>query len=229
MNEEKEIPSEYVPAREATKILKTTIGTLRNWANDGSIKYVRKGGKGTHRYYDVKSFFKDRGIFNEEDTIKPRRKICYCRVLSRGQKDDLERQEKYLKVRYPTNEFITDIGSGLNFKRKGIKTILEYAYRGEIEELVVAYKDRLCRFGFEIFEFVISEFSKGRIIILNNRTVSKNEEFVSDILSIINVFSARINGLRKYKTSIQTEFGTKDVSENNEGEVVSNIETEKHP
>ena len=107
---------------------------------------------------------------------------------SRGQKDDLERQEKYLKVRYPTNEFITDIGSGLNFKRKGIKTILEYAYRGEIEELVVAYKDRLCRFGFEIFEFVISEFSKGRIIILNNRTVSKNEEFVSDILSIINVF-----------------------------------------
>ena len=97
MNEEKEIPSGYVPAREATKILKTTIGTLRNWANDGSIKYVRKGGKGTHRYYDVKSFFKDRGIFNEEDTIKPRRKICYCRVSSRGQKDDLERQEKYLR------------------------------------------------------------------------------------------------------------------------------------
>jgi predicted site-specific integrase-resolvase len=234
---EKEIPSGYLPAREATKLLHVTSGALRLWAEQGNIKYIRKGGEGSHRYYDIKSFFESRGCgekTNESQTeiIPPRRKICYCRVSSRGQKDDLERQEQYLKQRYPTHEFIKDIGSGLNFKRKGIKTILEYSYKGEIEELVVAHKDRLCRFGFEIFEFVISEFSKGRIIVLDNRSVSKNEELVSDILSIINVFSARVNGLRKYKTSIETEFRPtppeQDIPKNDESKIVSNIETKEH-
>jgi putative resolvase len=222
-----EIPCGWIPAREATKILHTSSGTLRKWSDEGNIKCIRKGGRGSHRYYDVKSFFEVRGATSQSEETKLRRKICYCRVSSRGQKDDLERQEQYLKERYPTNEFIKDIGSGLNFKRKGIKTILEYAYRGEIEELVVAHKDRLCRFGFELFEFVISKFSEGRIIILDNRSVSKNEELVSDILSIINVFSARVNGLRKYKTSIQAEFG-KEVLKNDESKVVSNIKTEEH-
>jgi len=231
----KEIPAGYFPAREATKLLHVVSGTLVLWADQGKIKYIRKGGKGSHRYYDVKSFFEARGIggeTNEPQTESPpRRKICYCRVSSKGQKDDLSRQEQYLKELYPTYEFIRDIGSGLNFKRRGIKTILEYSYKGEIEELVVAHKDRLCRFGFEIFEFVISKFSKGRIIILDNSTVSKNEELVSDILSIIDVFSARVNGLRKYKTSIQTEFKPEQniIPKDNESKIVPNVEAKEHP
>ena len=131
----KELPSGYFPAREAAKLLHVPSGTLRFWAEEGSIKYIRKGGYGSHRYYDVKSFFETRGIGGETNVPQKeptRRKICYCRVSSRGQKDDLERQEQYLKQRYPTHEFIKDIGSGLNFKRKGIKTILEYSYKGEI-------------------------------------------------------------------------------------------------
>jgi len=233
---EKEISSGFFSVREATKILHVTSATLVLWGNQGNIKYVRKGGKGSHRYYDIKSFFESRGIGGGEsnepqtETTTPRRKICYCRVSSRGQKNDLERQEQYLKELFPTYEFIKDIGSGLNFKRKGIKTILEYSYKGEIEELVVAHKDRLCRFGFELFEFVISEFSKGRIIVLDNHSISKDEELVSDILSIINVFSARVNGLRKYKTSIQAEFKPEQniLSKDNESKIVSNIETKEH-
>jgi putative resolvase len=231
---EKEIPAGYFPAREATKLLHVVSGTLVLWEQQGKIKCIRKGGKGSHRYYDIKSFFEARGIGGETSVPEKepiRRKICYCRVSSRGQKDDLERQEQYLKERYPAHEFIKDIGSGLNFKRKGIKAILEYSYKGEIEELVVAHKDRLCRFGFEIFEFVISKFSKGRIIILDNSTVSKNEELVSDILSIINVFSARVNGLRKYKTSIQAEFKPEQniIPKDNESKIVPNVEAKEHP
>ena len=94
---------------------------------------------------------------------------------------------------------------GLNFKRKGLKTILEYAYRGEIEELVVAHKDRLCRFGFELVEYPITVFSKGKIVVLNNSQSSPHEELTEDLLAILTVFSARSNGLRKYKSSIEKD------------------------
>ena len=227
MNEFK-LPTGFVPAREATKLLHVKSGTLRNWAEAGKIEYIKKGDKGSHRYYNIKSFFEKRGFGTDEDgktenisVEKPRRFICYCRVSTRNQKDDLERQVQFLKQSYPNHEFITDIGSGLNFKRKGLQTILELAHRGEIQELVVAHKDRLCRFGFEIVEFVITKFSNGQITILDNSEVSKEQELVNDILSIIIVFSARVNGLRKYQTNIQTEFRNREL-ENEKNTVLSN-------
>jgi predicted site-specific integrase-resolvase len=101
---------------------------------------------------------------------------------------------------YPEGtEIITDIGSGLNFKRKGLKTILERAIAGDIKELVVAHKDRLCRFGFELLEFIISKYSNGTIMVLDDKTSSTETEFANDILQILTVFSARLNGRRKYK------------------------------
>lgn len=226
------IPNGYVRAQEASKFLHVSGTTLRYWATKGRIKFIRGEGKRTHRYYDIKSFIDSgesrSGSLNVTKPEQIRRKICYCRVSTRNQKDDLGRQEAFLREKYPDYEVIRDIGSGLNFKRKGLKTILEFACRGELEELVVAYKDRLCRFGFDLVEFIIEKFSNGRIVILNNRESSKNEEFVSDILSIITVFSARINGLRKYRTSIQTEFGGKD-TKNDESKIQTNNGTEEHP
>jgi len=213
----------YVPTREAIKILHVTGATLRNWNIEGKIDAIRKGGEHSHRYYNVRKFFAERGI-EAKPTPPTRRKICYCRVSSRGQIDDLGRQKTFLQEKYPSHEIIKDIGSGLNFKRKGLKTILEYACGGEIEELVVAHKDRLCRFGFEMFEFIITRFSNGKITVLGDRTCSKNEELVSDILSIITVFSARVNGLRKYRTSIQSDLGT-----DNKTEEKTEEETETDP
>jgi predicted site-specific integrase-resolvase len=195
------------------------------WSERGEIECVRVGGKGTHRYYNIKSYLEKRGIKTSDEpntrVNEIRRKICYCRVSTRNQKDDLERQVQFLKGLYPTYEFIADIGSGLNFKRKGLKTVLEYAIRGEIQELVVAHKDRLCRFGFDLIEWIINTHSKGQIIVLNNHSVSKNEELVQDILAIITVFSARVNGLRKYKTTIQTDLGNK-THESNENPIRPN-------
>jgi len=137
---------------------------------------------------------------------KVKRNIYYCRVSSHQQKDDLKRQIEYMKKEYPTYEIIKDIGSGLNFKRKGLKKLIKYTINGEINEVVIAYKDRLCRFGYELIKHIIEEYSGGKIIKLT-------EEMTKDLVSIINICSARINGLRKYKKKVKEECIKKEISE----------------
>ena len=135
---------------------------------------------------------------NEEELDKL--KIIYVRVSSVSQKNDLERQKLYMQKRYPKHLLIEDIGSGLNFNRRGLRKIIKYAINGQLEELVVAYKDRLARFGFELIEDLIKEYSNGRIIILNkNKDLEPEEQLVKDVLQIMNIFTAKMNGLRKYK------------------------------
>ena len=112
-------------------------------------------------------------------------------VSSNNQKDDLQRQVQYMQEKYPTHQIITDIGSGLNYKRKGLKTILEYAYKGIVKEVVVAYKDRLCRFGFELFEHILQTQSNAEILVLNQANHSKEQELTDDLLYLLHVFSAR--------------------------------------
>jgi len=132
-----------------------------------------------------------------------RKKICYCRVSSIGQKEDLERQVNYMKEHYPTYEIIKDIGSGLNFKRKGLNKIIKEAISGEIEEIVVAYKDRLSRFGYDLIELLVVEYSKGKITVLNKREINSQEEIMEDLMQIMNVYVAKINGSRKYSKNIK--------------------------
>lgn len=187
-----------LPSRKAAIKLGIHPNTLRSWEASGKIKAIRTASN--QRLYDISS------VLGEENSIKKR--ICYCRVSSYKQKDDLQRQVDYLTNKYPNHEVITDIGSGLNFKRKGLQTILECAMRGTIEEVVVAYRDRLCRFGFELVQWII-EKNKGKLVVLDEVQMSKEEEFAEDILSIIHVFSCRINGQRKYKTKGK---GSPDIS-----------------
>ena len=96
---------------------------------------------------------------------------------------------------------IEDIGSGINFNRKGLRKIIKYAIEGKINKVVVAYKDRLTRFGFELIEGLIKEYSNGEIIIENDNEIKKEpkEELVEDVLQILNVYTAKLNGLRKYE------------------------------
>ena len=194
-------------------------------ATSSAVKILRVGER-TKRWYNVKKFL-DRCASDEEngkDEQKDHRvRLIYARISTRNQKDDLQRQISYLRTRYPNHELITDIGSGLNFKRKGLKTILDYAIKGSLEELVVAHKDRLCRFGFELFEYLISTYSKGKIVVLNNTKSSPEQEVRQDILSILTVFGARINGLRKYKSQIKEEWNDQktEESENNKDQTTS--------
>ncbi len=100
-------------------------------------------------------------------------------------------------------EMITDIGSGLNDKREGYKKIVDYAIKGELELLVVAYKDRLTRFGYDMIEWIIKNYLNGEIKVLNKKEEeTPTEELSKDIVAIMNVYVTKINGLRKYRDVI---------------------------
>jgi len=190
--------TDYKTPKEASKILGVHWQTLRNWDTSGRIDTIRTpGGK---RLYNVKKYLEDNGRNNEILLIK--RKICYCRVSTIGQKSDLLHQIELMKKQYPDHEIIQDIASGLNFNRPGLNKIIKFALNKEISELVVMYKDRLARFGFDLIENIIRESSEGKIIVVNNNDNSPEDELTKDLVSIINVFSAKLNGLRKYKKNI---------------------------
>ena len=192
----------YVPTREAQKVIGVPSFTLRQWADSGHIDTIRTpGGK---RLYNIAKFVNKRSTANNQlsDT---REKICYCRVSSVGQKEDLERQVQSMQSLFPDHKIITDIGSGINFKRKGLLNILELSQSGAVSEVVVAYRDRLCRFAFELFEWFF-QHNKVKLVVLNKEMdASGNTELAEDLLSIIHVFNCRAQGKRKYKKRASKE------------------------
>ncbi|MDD3001526.1 MAG: IS607 family transposase [Candidatus Riflebacteria bacterium] len=169
--------------------------TLRRWAKEGKISCVRQ--KGGNRLYDVESFL------NREEKCD-RAKFIYTRVSSRNQQDDLSNQIRYLRERYPHHKLIEDIGSGLNFKRKGFLNLLDRIMSRDVEEVVVAHRDRLCRFGFELVEWFFTKHNV-KLMVLDNSKSSPQQELVTDLLSIITVFSCRIHGLRKYSETLKKD------------------------
>jgi predicted site-specific integrase-resolvase len=180
--------------KQTCELLCISPGTLKNWRKSGKIKSVTTLG-GQHRYII------DTG---EEKQSPVREVICYCRVSSPKQRNDLERQALYMQDSYPEAQVIKDVGSGLNFKRQGLLTILERAMSGTPITLVVAYKDRLARFGFDLIEHIINR-TGGTVVVQHRIDTSPTAELVSDLLSIIHVFSCRIYGLRKYKSQIKED------------------------
>jgi len=199
---------------QASKLLNITQQSLINWTNQGKLECVRT--KGQHRRFYMSSIVP----FLPAETIeKQKRKICYCRVSTSSQKEDLNRQIEFFRLKYPEHEIIKDIGSGINFKRKGFKTILDEAIKGNIGEVVVTHKDRLCRFGFELIEGIILEQSKGKILVLNKKETSPHEELVNDLISIITVFSSRLYGLRSSKIKNQIKDSVSKKSNTDRGEI----------
>jgi len=182
--------TKFHPSREAARILGVHPNSLRKWADNGEINCIRT--KSGQRRYDVDSYIGK----STTSTI-----ICYCRVSSHKQRDDLERQVEFLRNQYPNAEFVKDIGSGLNFKRKGLRTILERALSGTNITLVVAHRDRLARFGVDLIRHVL-EKNGGKLVVLDETLLSPEQELTNDLLNIVHVFSARMRGLRSYKKQI---------------------------
>ena len=159
---------QYVGGKQAAEILGVHQRTLYQWEEAGKIETIRTpGGK---RLYNVKKFMesikctkKDDPYDINIDEVKEKLNICYVRVSSLGQKDDLERQKQMMMDKFPSYLIIEDIGSGLNLNKRGIKKIIKLAIAGKINELVVAYKDRLTRFGYELIEELITKYSKGKM------------------------------------------------------------------
>lgn len=190
----------YLTRKAASDVLKIHYNTLYKMAEN---KEIDSAVIGKQRMYDVKKYLSEKGI---NQTTANKKRICYCRVSSPKQKEDLKRQVDYMKKEYPYHEIITDVASGLNYEREGLKKLLVYAMEGELEEVVIAYKDRLTRFGYEMIEWIIKEKSNGKIKVLNNNEeMTPTEEISKDIVAIMNVYTAKINGLRKYKKPLTDE------------------------
>jgi len=185
------IPDGFVSKKKAIEVLGVSGSTLKEWRTKGKIKYIRPS---TKYYYCIKELCKV--------SEAQKRNYTYARVSTRSQQSNLINQVEYLKQQYPDYTSITDIGSGINFKRKGLKTILEQCDQGKVGEVVVSFKDRLCRFGFDLIKWFI-ERKGGKVVVLNNKETSPEEELTEDLLSIITVFSARIHGKRNYKVEIE--------------------------
>jgi predicted site-specific integrase-resolvase len=184
----------YVSGKKAIKILGVHVRTLYNWDKEGKIETIRT--PGNKRLYNVKKYLENKNTTIIDEKIN----ICYCRVSSPGQKDDLLRQIEYMKEKYPNYTIISDIASGINFKRKGLNKIIDLAIENKINKVVIAYKDRLTRFGFDLIERILKVHSNCDIIIENKITDDNKpeEEIMQDVLTIFNVFNAKINGMRKY-------------------------------
>jgi len=185
----------YVCGAEIKKILGVSDGTLREWADSGKIKSFRT--PGGQRRYEVSDLFKGPPTVKNAVVEKPKQGIVYARVSSGKQRDDLDRQIAFLRIKYPDHIVIADIASGINWKRKGLKTILELANKGDIYEVVVAARDRLCRFAFELIEHILS-INSVRITVLDAIEMSPEQELSDDLLSIVQIFCCRRNGKRRY-------------------------------
>lgn len=185
----------YITTGKAATLLGLSKSTIFNYIKSGTITGFKRSPTGRYLFNKQELLNLINSTQNVSETQK---RIIYARVSSKKQKDDLDRQIKFLRTQRPDYQVITDIGSGINFNRKGLKTILEQSMLGNVKEVVVAYKDRLSRFAFDLIKQII-EFNQGTITVLYNEEFkSPEQELSDDLLSIIHVFSCRKMGKRKY-------------------------------
>jgi putative resolvase len=201
----------WMSAKEACEFFGVAKITLTRWERSGRIETKRTDGG--HRRFLVY-------LDGSKSIKKPERKrYIYIRVSSQKQKEDLERQRTFLLDKYPNFEVIEDIGSGLNYKRKGLLRMLGDVNRGVVQEVVVFSKDRLCRFGFELLQWQFLQ-NNTELVVHEQIDKSPEQEFTEDILAILQVFACRWNGKRKYRIDknkeIQIEI--KQSTEKNTGE-----------
>ena len=179
--------------------------TVRRWDRDGTLPAKRTASG--ERYYDESDIKKALGI-----QISDKKIVVYCRVSSANQKDDLASQIKAMEqfclgAGIAVDEWIDEIGSGMNFKRKKFLDLMTRIGTGEIKKLIIAHKDRLSRFGFDYFEHYATS-SGCEIVVANQQSLSPEQEMIEDLLTIVHSFSSRLYGLRKYKKILKDELNS---------------------
>jgi len=174
---------------EAAEYLGVSTQTIRRWEKSGYLTAVKRT-KGRHRRYDLSQLSRDRGTKEPKSELT----LAYARVSSHDQKDDLDRQQKLLELYCSSKgwsfEIIADLGSGMNYNKRGLKRLLNLIIDGKIRRLVITHKDRLLRFGSELV-FSLCELKEIEVVIVNQGSEpSFEEELTKDVLEIITVFSA---------------------------------------
>jgi putative resolvase len=181
--------------------LGVTVKTLQRWDQSGKLPAKRT--PSGHRYYNEEDAAIALGL---KPTPRQRKTIVYCRVSSNPQKPELDNQLKAMEQfclgrGVAVDEWITEIGGGLNFKRKKFLKMLLEGVNGEIEMIVVAHRDRLCRFAFDLIESLLRE-KNCQILVANQISLSPQQELVEDLLAIIHCFSYRLYGSRNYTKQV---------------------------
>ena len=185
-----------VPIHEAAEALGVSAQTLRRWEREGRLLPDERTAGGRRRYDLAR--LKPEKFRSQAEAV--RKTVAYARVSSHDQKDDLERQKQVLELYCArqgwTFEVIADLGSGMNYHKKGLKRLLDAIIEGQVGRLVITHKDRLLRFGAELV-FAICEAKNVEVVILNQgEDTTFEEDLAKDVLEIITVFSARLYGSR---------------------------------
>jgi len=193
--------SEYATAAHVHERYDIARSSLRAWAESGRIAALRVGGTGK-RLYKLADIERILGI-DEQEKKTERIKACYTRVSSQHQRGDLERQCAFLQHHYPDHKLYSDVGSGLNFKRPQFKALLDAVHNNAVEEIVVTDKDRLCRFGTELVQWLLDKTDTKLVVHSDPASAGAigdesnyNHELSDDIISVISFFTARHNGQR---------------------------------
>ena len=196
---------------EAAEYIRRHPKTLERYDNEGVLKAHRT--KTNRRYYtqsQLDDFLNRDG--REDETNK--KIVAYARVSSNHQKNDLKNQLSF--IRNNTNakglildEELSDIGSGLNYKRYNWNKLLDQVDQNQVKQIYITYKDRFVRFGFDWFDSFCKKHG-CEIIVLNNVDTSPEQEVANDLISVIHVFSCRVYGLRKYKKVIEKDIHEKE-------------------
>ena len=189
---------EYYTIGQFSKLVGKSIQTLRLWDIENKLKphHVTDGG---HRYYSEQQVSQ---VTQQPIPARERKIIGYCRVSSPKQKDDLERQIDHVKTYMITKgysfDIITDIGSGINYNKKGLNNLINMITDYGVEKVVILYKDRLLRIGYELVENLCAKYGTS-IEIIDNTEKTEEQELVEDLVQIVTVFSCRLQGKRANK------------------------------
>lgn len=205
-------------AAQFAKLAGVSVKTLQRWDREGRLKPAART-PGNRRLYTPVQLNQVLNRVSEarQDTI------AYLRVSSQAQKPDLSNQktalEQFCIARgIAVDEWISEIGGGLNFKRPKFSDLVDRIVRSEVSILVIAHKDRLARFGYELLAH-LCETHGCQIVVLNTESLSPEQEMVQDLMTIVHCFSSRLYGLRNYRKAIQKAMtddqGAQDPAQSN--------------
>ena len=200
----------YSP-REFGKLIGKSVNTLQKWDRKGLLKAYRS--LTNRRYYTHEQYLRYRGFISSEQG----KTIAYARVSAPAQKRDLVMQKEALRAycldhAIKVDQWVEDVGSALNYKRKGFNQVIQDIELGHVKRLIIGYEDRLVRFGYDWFES-FCERHGTEIVVTNGESFSPEQELVKDLLAIVTVFSARLHGLRSLKNAIRAAALGKEVKD----------------
>lgn len=187
---------------EFSKLTGVAVKTLQRWDREGRLVPLRSP---TNR-----RVYTDDHLAQAIGASKPkleRKTVVYTRVSSQAQKPDLENQVKILKAFCAgsgiiVDEWVKEIGGGLNFKRKKFTQLIDQIILGQVERVVIAHKDRLARFGYDLIVH-LCQVHNCELVVMNDEDLSPEQEMVEDVMAILHCFSARLYGLRNYKKALK--------------------------